>query len=153
METLFIALALDTDKTITADQVSKLLNAKRSLIKVKLLNKCSGEDKVFRLLCDLYLCTHKYFKGIHESKLTFISIKKQKELTPEFTSYFLTEIKLAIVADTYSIFNFSDDSEFKNIKEISLRFSDKERIDKLKPFMSVIEPNFKILKLLHNPFN
>ena len=62
METLFIALALDTDKTITADQVSKLLNAKRSLIKVKPLNKCSGEDKVFRLLCDLYLCTHKYFK-------------------------------------------------------------------------------------------
>jgi hypothetical protein len=152
MQTLFIALAVDADTTISPDLVSKLLNSKKSLIKVKPLNKCAGEDRVFRLLCDLYLCTNKYFKGIHESKLTLISIKKQNELTPEFISYFLTEIKLAIVSDTYPIFKFPTDSEFKKIQEISLKFSDDDRIERLKPHITQLEPYFKILKLLHNPF-
>lgn len=153
MQTLFIALAVDTDTTITSDLISKLLDSKKGLIKVKPLIKCTGEDKVFRLLCDLYLCTNKYFKGIHESKLIFISIKKQNELTPEFTSYFLTQIKLAVVSDTYHIFKFPTESEFKKIQQISLNFSDEDRIERLKPYIAQLKPYFKILKLLHDPFN
>ena len=153
MQTLFIALAVDTGTAIPPDLISKLLNSKKGLIKVKPLSKCAGEDKMFRLLCDLYLCTNKYFKGIHESKLTFISVKKQNQLTPEFTSYFLTQIKFAIVSDTYPIFKFPTESEFKKIQEISLKFSEQERIENLKPFISQLEPYFKILKLLHDPFN
>ena len=69
MQVIYIALEIDKNETPTKSELSELFGLEKSKIDIKPLIDCKGDERAFRLLCDFYLWTNRYFHGIHETKL------------------------------------------------------------------------------------
>jgi hypothetical protein len=104
------------------------------------------------MLADLYLWTSKYWYGIFREKLTFVEIKNADELPALFSLQYSEKIKFAIAAGKLSIFN-SDEAIILNEASVeSLSNFNEERIEKVAPYIPILEKSYKLLSCPNNPF-
>ena len=152
MQVIYIALEIDKNETITKAEIAELFSIEKSKIDIKPMLDCKGDERAFRLLCDYYLWTNRYWHGIHESKLICLRVKAVNEITPEFLTVYSTRIRFAIRASSLSVIKINKNQVIDEIKTISNKFLDNERIEKLSQYRDYLEEHYEILRLPINPY-
>lgn len=152
MQVIYIALEIDKNETITKAEIAELFSIEKSKIDIKPMLDCKGDERAFRLLCDYYLWTNRYWHGIHESKLTCLRVKAVNEIAPEFLTVYSTRIRFAIRASSLSVIKINNNQVIDEIKTISNKFLDNERIEKLSQYRDYLEEHYEILRLPINPY-
>jgi len=152
MQVIYIALEIDKNETPTKSELSELFGLEKSKIDIKPLIDCKGDERAFRLLCDFYLWTNRYFHGIHETKLTCVRVKTLEEIAPEFLAVYSTKIKLAIKSNSLSVLKITNNNALEEIRVISTTLLGSERTERLKQYKNYLEAHYKVLKLPNSPY-
>ena len=152
MQVIYIALEINKTEKLTKTDISELFCIEKSKIDIKLLMECKGDERAFRLLCDYYLWTNRYWYGLHETKLTCVRVKAAEAIAPEFLAIYSSAIRLAIKSPSISVLKMANNKLVDEIKSISNKFLDTERIEKLRQYKDYLEAHYEILRLPKNPY-
>jgi len=152
MQVIYIALEISKAERITKSDIAELFSIEKSKIDIKPLMECKGDERAFRLLCDFYLWTNRYWHGIHETKLTCLRVKAVEEIAPEFLAIYSNVIRLAIKSNSLFVLKMTNNKLVDEIKSISSNFLESERIEKLSRFKDYLEEHYEILRLPKNPY-
>jgi hypothetical protein len=153
MKVLYIALELGDGNIQDLNELSKLLGLPIKNIKVLTAKQCTGIDRHFLWLVDLYLWTCKYWYGLSQDRLTFIRIKGVDEMSPFFALRYCDQMRFAISAKSITIFDRFSLDTLMIARSFSTRLFNEKRIDAIRPFMKELEANYKILFLRNNPYH
>ena len=152
MQVIYVALEISKAERITKTDIAELFSIEKSKVDIKPLMECKGDERAFRLLCDFYLWTNRYWHGIHETKLTCLKVKAVEEIAPEFLAIYSNVIRLAIKSNSLSVLKMTNNKLVEEIKSISCNFLESERIEKLSRFKDYLEEHYEILRLPKNPY-
>ena len=153
MKVVYCALELTENDKINEETVARISKVSRELVVVTNLSKCtSGNHKRFAMLADLYLWTCKYWYGIYHEKLTFVELKGVDSLPTLFSLQYAEKIKLAISAKKLSIFDAEGMDCLKQASWESTHHFKEERIEKISPYIPLLEKSYELLSCDNNPF-
>ena len=150
---MYCALELTESDKIDEETVTRVSKLSQDLVAVSNLSKCtSGYRKRFVMLADLYLWTCKYWYRTYHEKLTFVELKSIDSLPTLFSLQYSEKIKLAISAKKLSIFDAEGMDCLKQVSWESTHYFKEERIEKISPYIPLLEKSYELLACDNNPF-
>lgn len=153
MKVVYCALELRESDTINEEMIARVSKLSQDLVTVTNLSKCtSGNQKRFAMIADLYLWTCKYWYGTYRDKLTFVELKSVNSLPTLFSLQYAEKIKLAISAKKLSIFDSDGMDCLKQASWESTQHFKEERIEKISPYIPLLEKSYELLSCDNNPF-
>ena len=152
MKTLFVALELG-DSDISIQETADMFGVRASDVRIMPMSQCTGSDRAFAQITDIYLWTCKYSYGLYVGKLTFLRIKGTDELNTFFRLKHSTSIRFALTSNHVGIVTKEQKQKLNAAAHASIAHFYGERIQAIRPFLPFFADAYKILFCKKDPFS